>query len=490
VSDTGIAHGRGRRIAALLIAGCLAAGAVALLGQQLLPALGGPGEQAEPARPISAEEAARLARMRKHNYDDHRAGVRATIGTGPAAVHLAGWVDWRQPMVYLARSGPEPGKIAELVQAVPGLVATRPGDPPTTDPQSTLVDPHPPPPPEPPARGWSLRSLSSSGPAGDPASAGTLDALVQLLLTVTADEPDSPTALAGTESQWLRQDQTAGYEVDVLLGPAIPPSEPPADTSLASMGGAVQYWLDGHGRLHRLDALLAPEVPVDLDRADRTAPTVLDALGGAAIDPRPVTKREARELAQLRPRNLAAGGGEIRLAIPTEDGGTVTGAGWLDWRRTIAYVRTRGTDKPRLLWADAAGVATRKGRSEGQLPPVPVPLDDRWKAQPWEERGDEQGGFDLDLLLNEALSLSGPYAEAPRPLRQRAAWLRADTLDGRPVTVYEIPREIESEVAPGAARMRYWLDDETGSLVRLEIRTRSGGFGQLTITPGPIPVLG
>jgi len=60
------------------------------------------------------------------------------------------------------------------------------------------------------------------------------------------------------------------------------------------------------------------------------------------------------------------------------------------------------------------------------------------------------------------------------------------------VSVYEIPRAIESEseVAPGEARLRYWVDDESGVLRKLEIRTRAGGFGGLDLAPGPLPPLG
>ncbi|HEY8473622.1 MAG TPA: hypothetical protein VIL37_13435 [Natronosporangium sp.] len=488
-----------------------------LLGQDLLLRR---GDDADPARPLSAEEATRLATMRQHNWQDARAGVRATIGTGAEQVHLAGWVDWRRPMVYLARSGPTPGEIAELIQAVPGLIAVRPGEPapaePTPEPEPTgspgagtdpsagpeLIDPYPKPPATPPADGWRLRQPGADGAPGAPAAAGTIDALAVLLLTIAAEEPDAAELLAETESQWLREDRTAGYEVDVLLGPAILPGAPlpgpPAPGSqppetLAALGGAVQYWLDRDARLHRLDALLATDTPVrvDLDRADQTTPAVLDLLGGAAIDPAPVTDQQAEQLAQLRQRNRGAGGGEVRITVPTEQGDdTITATGYLDWQRTVAYLVVHRPNGSSLVWADGSGVSTRSAGSLDDLtePPLPAPTDG-WSRTPWEGRGDDQGGYDLDLLLNEALSLSGWELDDADHLRQTAHRLRGDRLDGVAVSVYEIPRPIESEVEPGGARMRYWVDDESGVLRRLEIRTRSGGFGQLDLSPGQVPWL-
>lgn len=486
-----------RRTIALLLAATVVVGAAAMFGPDLLP--GGAAEPAEPARPLSPAEADRLAGMRQHNWQDGRAGVRATVGDRTGQVHLTGWVDWRRPMVYLARSGPTPDTATELVQAVPGLVASRPGPaPPAATGSPGVADPHPPPPVPLPARGWRLRHPGADGPAGAPSAPGTIDALVVLLLLLTAEQPDPAGLLAGSEAQWLRQDRTAGYAVDVLLGPAVPPSAAPAggapDRSLAAMGGAVQYWLDDRARLHRLVALLAPgtQVRVDLDRDDHTAPPVLDLLGGAAVDPRPVTADQLATLTRLRQRNQATGGGAVRLVLPAEDGAIVRGTGWLDWERSIGYlVKVRDGAPDGLLWADRTGVATRPGEPEpAGGPPLPAPPDPDWHRSRWEDRGDEHGGFDLDLLLHEALSLSHWQPDQPEALPEQTRWLRADELAGSPVDVYEVPRPVESDVAPGGARLRYWVDRDSGVLRRLEIRTRSGGYGQLDLDPAPVPYLG
>jgi hypothetical protein len=313
-----------------------------------------------------------------------------------------------------------------------------------------------------------------------------------LLFLLASKEPDVPELLARSQARWLREDRAGGLPVDVLLGPAVPPSRPPAGSSLAELGGAVQYWLDGQARLHRLAALLAPgtQVRVELDRQDRTAPPVLDLLGGAATDPRPVTAAELATLAGLRQRIQAAGGGRVTVVVPTAEA-TVRGTGWLDWHRPVVYLaRTRDGAPDGLLWADRAGVATRPGEpAGGGRPPVPAPAGADWRRSRWSERGDRHGGFDLDLLLHEALALAGGERTPVGPLRP-ARWLRADRAGGARVDVYEVPRPVESGVAPGGARLRYWVDRSSGVLRRLEIRTRTGGFGQLDLDPGPVPYLG
>lgn len=497
-----------RRLATVLTVVSLLIGLAAVTAQQLLLEPSEP--PAEPARPLSQEEAERLASMRERNYHDGGAGVRATISDGTTSVHLAGWVDWRHPVVYLARSGSTPGVADELLQAVPGLVAYRPGsvEAPTTSPVSRtspdasasvpVVDPHPLPPVPPPADGWQVRPLAPGSGTSAPHDPSAVDSALALLLNLTSPQPDSATLLANSDSRWLRPDRAAGYDVDVLLGPAIPPVEPtestatPVPQSLAAMGGAVQYWLDRQGRLHQLAALLSETTTLEmtLDRSAQPTTEVLDLLGGDPIQPAPVSWPEAELLARLGQSNYAAGGGEVVVTVPNQDGTTFRARGWLDWQRSITYLISGPVDDPLgLVWADREAVGYRPGPlPEGEQPPLPAPADG-WQWSLWTQRGDEYGGFDVDLLLNEALNAGGGHGLDPEVIHQHAYRLRSDTLAGKPVTVYEIQRQTETEVSPGQSRLRYWVDDQAGILLRLEIRTRSGGFGQLDLTPAPVPYL-
>jgi hypothetical protein len=487
-------------------------------------------------------EAARLAVMRLRNVSDGGAGVRATIGSPGRELRLAGWVNWRQPFVYVsvtaarsARLTPAgtadpfrpgqrwagPGPVEGLVQAVPGVVATRPGSHAAnpgkhaTNPGKDAADPRQVavvdtrPPRSAPTDGWQVRRMQARSAASAP-----LDALAALLFTVASDRPDAADALARSGARWLRRDMIDGVPVDVVLGPAVPPAAPATQNttpstqnstqkqggqspqqsrsgSLAAMGGAVRYWLDGRARVHRLEALLAPDLParVDLLRDDKAAPPAIPALGGHPIAPREVSRREAVQLARMRQRNRATGGGRITLVLP-DRAGTSRATGWVDWRTTAAYLRLTGPGHPpggTLVRADRYGTATRPASGRNDRPPLPPPTGG-WRLAPWSAGGDAQGAFDLELLLNELLALSAPERDPVRVVRARAARLRADELRNRPVAVYEVPKLAERGVGRGQARMRYWLGRD-GVLRRLELRTRGGGFAQLDVVPGRVPPL-
>src|SRR5256885_3582800 len=126
-------------------------------------------------RPIAMAEAQRLATVRLRDQRDGHAGFRATVGGPGAAVHLTGWVDWRRPLLYLGSVGDRPGPADGLVQAVPDLVAARPG------PVGSADDPYHRPPADPPTRGWRGRPPCPRPPPGAP-----LPRLFALLLQMCA----------------------------------------------------------------------------------------------------------------------------------------------------------------------------------------------------------------------------------------------------------------------------------------------------------------
>ncbi|MDR7278067.1 hypothetical protein [Catenuloplanes atrovinosus] len=471
-----------RAIALASVIGLLGSVAAGLLGGlgSCAPAGDDPG-----ARPLSAAEAERLAGMRMRNHTDGAAGVTATIG---AELRADGWVDWRRRLAYLRIT--RPGTASALVQGVPGLVATM------TEPGSASQDAATagPPPTDPPAGDWRVRAAARDD-AGNSA-ATSVDALLHLLFGASATRPDAADTLRGSDSRWLRSDTSGGDVVDVFLGPAVPPAVPspsaspaPAPRTLAEMGGAVRYWLGRDGDLRRMAATLPGELPVEIElrRGEKTAFGAVPAFGGAPIAPREVTTDEAKLLAGLRQSDLRAGGGRISVTLPSPDGVVRRGEGWLDWERTRAYLLLRTTAEQvpdELLIATSAAVATRPVPAEAagwQLPPLQEPRGG-WTSTPWAQRSDELGGFDLDLLLTEAMALGGPGRGKPSLVRKSARHLRDDSINGVPVGVFEIPKTAEAEVAPGYARMRYWIGTD-GVLRRLELLTRASGYAQLDLTP-------
>ncbi|MFK3982237.1 hypothetical protein ACI2K4_17895 [Micromonospora sp. NPDC050397] len=559
---------RRARLVALAVLGCLALSSGAGLAAGLVSCT--PAAPTDPARALTTAEAGRLAAMRMVNYRHGRVGVRATLGGASAQIQLAGAVDWHRKLAYLSVSGPGAGSQRGLLQAVPGLVLTRP-DPAPADPArigggpgpATLSTPAPPP-ETPPTDGWRVRRLVSGGPV--PAA---VDSFLTLLFTVAADRPD-PTEplLARDTARWLGRDRADGVGVDVLLGPAMPAggapgpvAEPSAERTLpvpatpaGLSGGAVRYWLDGDGRLHRFEAMLAGDVPmeVDLDLTGLPELPEVAALGGPAVRARAITGDEAELLARVRSANRELGGAEIGLTVPTQPlaelpAANLRAAGWVDWSTSVAYLAVHELDRPgerTLLRAGRSGVAARDvpapaspgtataapGDGDGQPtaggaspsaltagaslsgpttdgspsrsvaaaaairpvgavpPPLPPPRDRNWAYSSWQQRTDALGAADLDLLVNEVLAIGSAGLGTATRLRESASWLRRDSLDGRQLAVFEIPKEAEASVERGQARMRYWVDPD-GLLRRLELRTRIGAFAQLDLAPGSVPEL-
>jgi hypothetical protein len=524
-----------RRIVALVILACLSLGSMAGLVGGLVSCA--PDEPAVQARPLSAAEAQRLAQMRVTNFRDERSGVNATWGDGANQVKVAGWVDWKKALAYLRVGGPGAGNQRGLLQAVPGVVANRPATASEAAAEaeaprpSDATKPAPPvaePPADPPVDGWQLRTWNPTGQKATP-----LDTFLSLVFLIASTKPDQADLLARSEARWMGQDRIGGTAVDVLLGPAVPPQPLPTasptartkaapspdasqrtesaptnspkpnpspsrtapPTALNELGGAVRYWLDTNApNLRRFEALLPGNLSlrVDLDRAERPDVNAVAAFGGHPIAPRKPTKTETALLAKMRERNYERGGAKVTVNVPTVPVADLRGGGWLDWRAAVAYLAVHDTRKATdvaVLRASVEGMSfqTKSGKKL-DTPPMPAPYDG-WTFQSWNERTDARGGLDIDLLLGEALAAAAPERDSASFFEDSASFLRKDTVDGDPVTVFEIAKAAEQGIiGRGQARMRYWVD-KSGALRRLEARTRSGTFAQLDLVDGEVPSL-
>jgi hypothetical protein len=497
---------RRRKIATVLLAGCLGLGAVAGLTQGMTSCSGAKKEPAAAQpRPLTAVEAGKLAGVRRNNYDDGRATVSGMVDGKdpdgrPKEVRFAGWIDWRRSLLYV-RTAERRSMPGLLIQATPGIIAIRAEDKPSATAEPPIV---------PPSGNWRVRPLGLPIPEKpDP-----LDGLVAVLLNLSAPSADNPDLLRDLQTQWLRKDAVDGTPVEVLVGPAtIPtqtgtqsptaspskssskpalkpaavPSASPAPTrtpdphSLLAHGGPVAYWVDGTARVRRIEALLADDVRarVDFDRTRRPELTAIAAFGGADISPRKVTAAEAKALAVMRKRTLAARGGHITVNLPLPPARMIFVDGWLDWRSRVAYAIAHDLDdasRDVLVHAGRTTVSLRK--SSDKTPPVPAPRG-KWERRAWSDLGVRVPATELDLLLHEALSVGLPVTDDAKVLAKTAYRLRLDELNGRPVAVFEIRTPADAGSPPGAALMRYWVDP-TGVVRRLEIRTRLG-YAQLDI---------
>jgi hypothetical protein len=521
-----------RRVLSIIITACLGIAGVAGLTQGLRGC--SRSAESEAGRPLNGAELHKLAGMRVHNYTDGRAGLSGEIATPDGTFAFAGWVDWQRALIYLATSNPRSSGSKVLIQAMPGMVAYRSGPLPATD-ASPAPDPALPP-PTPPADNWRVRPfgvLIDDKP--DP-----IDGLIGLIFSVAAKQADRVDLLQLTESSWLRADTYLDTPVEVLMGPAVIPTQPwttptpsaPAGTltgtatpatspgtatpaaapssrverttvpktspsastspspsasppnpnSLAAHGGAVAYWIDGDGLLRRMEALLTKDISVrvDLQRNERPDLHAAAIIGGARNSPRTVTPAEAKALARMRQRDLHAAGARVTLSMPVSGGRLVTGTGWLDWREGLAYLLTSEVDDKAqgvLFHAGPDGIANRAVKNATKAP-IPVPRGG-WTTTHWSELGMVSPITDMDILFNEALSLASPRRDDTKAFAA-ARFLRADTAQGTPVAVFEIPGPSDAASPAGYARLRYWVD-ATGVVHRIEIRTRFGGFGWLDI---------
>lgn len=477
-----------RRLGKILIAVVLLAGVAAGLNTGLRACAA--AHHSEPARPLNAAELSRLAGMRQRNFGDGHVGIRATVGKPGTQTFVNGWLDWRRSLIYVSVSSVAQGSVA-LVQARPGVLAIRPEKPKPDKTKDATPKPLQAPPPHPPADGWRARPIQLSEKEKTP-----LGNLIAFLFLLARDQPDRQDLLGKLSNQFVRKDRTQGADVDVLLGPAVlPESEAPQPSSaprpnpsaLDTYGGAVGYWLDGDGRMRKVEALLAPSLPASIDfvRDDRTEVQAIDALGGRDIDPREVTDAEADMLSLLRQRDFHAHYARLALTLPAMPGTLRTGTGWLDWQRSIAYLSIMDADdaaNDSLVHANKTQVAKKKpdGRAPDQ-PPVPAPRGG-WERVSWEELSADPKITDLDALLYEAMTMAFNQRDDIKRMKTQARRLRVDVLNGAPVGVFELPNAFDQSAAPGTARMRYWLDN-AGVLRRLELRTGTGGFAQLDLTP-------
>jgi hypothetical protein len=333
---------------------------------------------------------------------------------------------------------------------------------------------------------------------------------------------DDVRQLTAIGTQYVGTDQIGGVPVTVLDGAAVPPpakkkpagpveaSASPTAKRFAAQGGQVRYWVDAKSNLLRAEALVdaTTTLRIDFDRFDDTAPQAIELLGGAAVNPAKPTAAQLAALSRMRMRDYLTGGGTITVAMPLSADELVSAVGWLDWQKQALYLtvrnnRTDGADS--TLRADAYGVTVlggdskTKGKEEapaadtgaprGALAmPSLHPARKGWSRSSWISREDQYGEPDFDALLNELLALAAPTADNPAALKLVAATLRTDKLNGTKVTVYEIRKPTEALTPAGGGRLRYWVD-HTGKLLRLELRTRSGAYGYVTINPAAVPKL-
>jgi len=216
--------------------------------------------------------------------------------------------------------------------------------------------------------------------------------------------------------------------------------------------------------------------------------------GSAAPEPmappaRPVTPEGAQLLAVVRFNNFDTGTRPFSTSI-TEKGTELELQGWIDYAGHLGYAEVTGSFTPQALLWNGATVGVHESAPDAHGNPA-LPIKDA-SSTDWVSHPLDGSTSRLDSLLIVLGGLGSDRPENPLLLQQAGAmWLRADTVDGVPVTVFASP---PSDNPPGAgdpaitadtSPLRLWVD-AAGRLRRAEIRL--GAQWQtvdFTDTPGP-----
>ncbi|WP_030061664.1 hypothetical protein [Streptomyces novaecaesareae] len=188
-------------------------------------------------RPVTTDEASRLALSRLNLHQASPVGVTLTAAEGGGVtIRVEGVVDYRSHRGvgrYQTTGASGPLDHGLIVWDTGGLgLAPEPAgvDGPAWQ-QAEHV----------PRAGWSPRSYTA-----DP-----LDAGLSLLVQLGADRPDNPLLLAQSGARWLGRDRIDGRSYDRFAGPRAQGAAPDGGRS------PLTYWVDGDGALRRVTMRMA-----------------------------------------------------------------------------------------------------------------------------------------------------------------------------------------------------------------------------------------
>ncbi len=195
----------------------------------------------------------------------------------------------------------------------------------------------------------------------------------------------------------------------------------------------------------------------------------------APEQPRPVTTEESQLLATIRFNNFDAGSRPFRADM-TEKGAELHLRGWIDYGSHLGYGQVTGSFTPQaLLWnGKTVGVHDSPPDPDGN-PVLPIldPADQTWVSHPLNAATSR-----LDALLVTLGGLGSDRPDNPVLLQQAGAmWLRTDTVDGIPVTVFaspptDKPLDGTTKITADTSPLRLWVD-AAALLRRAEVRLGS-----------------
>jgi len=181
------------------------------------------GGEATGPRPLTTDEADRLAIARLSLYRSKVLAIAATIGSAGQVITISGWLDAvnNEGYALIAPRGGQP--FLSIWDATRVSAQSYAGA------QAPL--PHP-------TNGWDTADLSAND--------SVLAAAQVLLVSLSSDRADNPQLLLQNGAQWVRSDTVNGTRVDVINGPL----------ATGATVSNLRYWVSDKGQLLRLEARL------------------------------------------------------------------------------------------------------------------------------------------------------------------------------------------------------------------------------------------
>ncbi|MBC9712737.1 hypothetical protein H9Y04_09145 [Streptomyces sp. TRM66268-LWL] len=230
-------------------------GAAAALAGALAFAAAEPG--AEP-RPVTVDEAQRMALARFRVYETSPAEVTVRVPSGDGTVLVRGTVDYRKhravgSYVLDGTAGAGAGRDRGLVAWDLGGLALAPGTRGAAPVQPAAVAAAV----REPGIAWTPRHYTS-----DP-----LDTALRLSLSLAADRPDNAQLLTQSGPMWLRNERIDGRDHGVFSGPRPAPGKSVRLKSAQRprARSPLTYWIDRDGGLRRVEMLTGSGQPLTVD---------------------------------------------------------------------------------------------------------------------------------------------------------------------------------------------------------------------------------
>ncbi|THV36971.1 hypothetical protein [Glycomyces buryatensis] len=401
-------------------------------------------------RPVTEEEAQLLAGVRGRNHEADPVAVRMRFPVEGDEITVDAYLDWQTPMLYARFPTSDGGH--ELIQAVPGLVATHADD------EESFGDVTA------PENGWTSRQMLSG--ASDQMES-MLDIMVSSVFTLTSEKGDDADYMA-EHATWREEGIIDGADVATFRAPIMVDSDEQTGTSPEGL-----YSIDGEGDIRRFQVNTggAELAAVDFLREvdfDATALHPVDLLGGPKIEPTEVDEDMAETIAGLRQENWLSSA-KVDMTVPTGDDKVVNGHGYVDWRTMTAYLNITDAEGSRLFLARPGGVASLETDSD-ELPET-LP-EDGWEMHALTDEDVADSFGPVESMAYRLLEMAAESADDAGTIAEQASQLRVDEAEGEKTFVVEYPVAGDAEAAAGESAFRYYVAE--GRLSQVEMMTYYG----------------